>query len=366
MQAQTVDALAGGGRFIAGLGVSGPQIVEGWYGEPWGKPYWRLRDYIQIMRKIFDREGPVEHQGREISLPYTGEGATGLGKPLRSILHANPGAADLARLGLRGHGQAHRRAVRRLAADALRTRPHGPLPAVGRGGVRGRAGRRPGLADLRDPGRQPPCVITEDVADAVEAACSARRRASPCTSAAWVTPTMNFHNQHMLEQGYGDAAARIQELFLEGRKDEAAAAVPDEYVDERVASSGRRERIRQRLRDWADSGITGLTSTPVRRPCSSSWPISPRSRRPAERTLDGPRSVRPHPQPAQRRRALRAGRGPDRAARAGVAGGRLARLRRDHPVGGAGGGGRRRGRLVGGEPRRDVRRFRASTRRRRW
>src|SRR5436305_1627621 len=55
MQAQTVDALAGGGRFIAGLGVSGPQIVEGWYGQPWGKPYWRLRDYIQIMRKIFDR-----------------------------------------------------------------------------------------------------------------------------------------------------------------------------------------------------------------------------------------------------------------------------------------------------------------------
>ena len=90
MQAQTVDALAGGNRFIAGLGVSGPQIVEGWYGQPWGKPYWRLRDYIQIMRKIFEREAPVEHQGREISLPYTGEGAIGLGKPLRSILHTNP------------------------------------------------------------------------------------------------------------------------------------------------------------------------------------------------------------------------------------------------------------------------------------
>jgi alkanesulfonate monooxygenase SsuD/methylene tetrahydromethanopterin reductase-like flavin-dependent oxidoreductase (luciferase family) len=62
MQAQTVDALAGGDRFIAGLGVSGPQIVEGWYGEPWGRPYWRLRDYVQIMRKIFDRDAPVEHK----------------------------------------------------------------------------------------------------------------------------------------------------------------------------------------------------------------------------------------------------------------------------------------------------------------
>ena len=79
MQAQTIDALAGGGRMIAGLGVSGPQIVEGWYGEPWGKPYWRLRDYIQIMRKIFARDEPVVHQGREYQLPFQGEGAIGLG-----------------------------------------------------------------------------------------------------------------------------------------------------------------------------------------------------------------------------------------------------------------------------------------------
>lgn len=90
MQAQTVDALAGGNRVIAGLGVSGPQIVEGWYGQPWGRPYWRLRDYIQIMRKVNRREEPVRHEGREISLPYTGEGSVGLGKPLMSILHTNP------------------------------------------------------------------------------------------------------------------------------------------------------------------------------------------------------------------------------------------------------------------------------------
>ena len=89
MQTQTVDALAGGKRVIAGLGVSGPQIVEGWYGEPWGRPYWRLRDYIQIMRKVNRREEPVRHEGREISLPYTGDGAIGLGKPLMSILHTN-------------------------------------------------------------------------------------------------------------------------------------------------------------------------------------------------------------------------------------------------------------------------------------
>src|SRR6202008_1461647 len=90
MAAGTVDALAGGGRVIAGLGVSGPQIVEGWYGQPWGKPYWRIKDYVAIMRKIFAREAPVTHEGREISLPYKGEGAMGVGKPLKSILHCRP------------------------------------------------------------------------------------------------------------------------------------------------------------------------------------------------------------------------------------------------------------------------------------
>ena len=90
MQAGTIDAMAGEGRFIAGVGVSGPQIVEGWYGQPWGKPYYRIRDYVSIMRKVFKREAPVEHEGKEISLPFTGEGALGIGKPLRSILHMNP------------------------------------------------------------------------------------------------------------------------------------------------------------------------------------------------------------------------------------------------------------------------------------
>src|SRR3954464_218741 len=84
MCAATVDAMSGGGRFIAGLGVSGPQIVEGWYGEPWGRPYYRVKDYVAIMRKIFKREEPVTHEGREISLPYTAEGSAGLAKPLKS------------------------------------------------------------------------------------------------------------------------------------------------------------------------------------------------------------------------------------------------------------------------------------------
>jgi len=73
MTAQTIDALAGEGRMVVGLGVSGPQIVEGWYGQPWGRPVARMRDYVAIMKTIWRREGPVTHSGEEISLPYSGE-----------------------------------------------------------------------------------------------------------------------------------------------------------------------------------------------------------------------------------------------------------------------------------------------------
>ena len=87
MHAMTIDALAGGGRVILGIGVSGPQIVEGWYGQPWGHPTPLLRDYVTIIRKVLAREAPVSHDGTEISLPYRGPGSIGQGKPLRSIMH---------------------------------------------------------------------------------------------------------------------------------------------------------------------------------------------------------------------------------------------------------------------------------------
>src|SRR5262245_7164470 len=86
----TVDQLAGGGRVIIGVGLSGPQIVEGWYGQPWGDPRVRLRDYVTIVRKVLRREGPVAHDGKEIALPYRGPGSSGLGKPLKSVLHTDP------------------------------------------------------------------------------------------------------------------------------------------------------------------------------------------------------------------------------------------------------------------------------------
>jgi F420-dependent oxidoreductase-like protein len=151
MAAQTVDALAGRGRFILGIGVSGPQIVEGWYGQPWGKPYYRIKDYVTIIRKINEREEPVTHQGREISLPYTGEGAMGIGKPLKSILHTNPklpiwlGTGTEANVKLTGE-----------IADGWLPLGFVPgsmkfLPAVAGGGLQARR-KREVAQGLRDPG----------------------------------------------------------------------------------------------------------------------------------------------------------------------------------------------------------------------
>ena len=122
MHAMTIDALAGGGRTIIGLGVSGPQVVEGWHGAAWGSPVAKLRDYTAIMRKVLARDGPVSHDGTAIRLPYDGPGALGQGKPLKSILHPAPGVE----IWIAAGGPPQRRSGcgggRRLAAHGLRVR----------------------------------------------------------------------------------------------------------------------------------------------------------------------------------------------------------------------------------------------------
>ena len=252
MQAATIDALAGGNRFIVGLGVSGPQIVEGWYGQPWGKPYYRLQDYVAIMRKIFKREEPVTHEGREISLPYRGEGALGVGKPLKSILHMNPDIPIWL-------GTGNDASVRQTAEIADGWFPLGFVPQMMdhyrpllEEGFR-RAG---GGKSLRDFEIQPTLavVVTDDVKSALD-------RIKPETAlyvGGMGHKDKNFHYDMMVRRGYPDAAAKIQELFLAGRKAEAAAAVPDEYCDE-GALVGPLERIRERYAAWEGSGATGLT-----------------------------------------------------------------------------------------------------------
>lgn len=256
MCAATVDALAGGGRFIAGLGVSGPQIVEGWYGEPWGRPYYRLKDYVAIMRKIFRREAPVTHEGREISLPYTGEGALGVGKPLKSILHMNPDIPIYL-------GTGNEATVKLTAeiADGWLALGFVPgslpeyLPWLEEGFRRAEAatGRRKTRADFTIQ-----ASVHVEVAEDVGAALQRLKPEVALYVGGMGHRDKNFHKDMMIRRGFGDAAERVQELYLAGRKGEAIAAVPDDWVDQK-SLVGPPARIRERYRAWAESGADALT-----------------------------------------------------------------------------------------------------------
>jgi F420-dependent oxidoreductase-like protein len=252
MSAATVDAMAGGGRFIAGLGVSGPQIVEGWYGEPWGKPYYRMRDYVAIMRKIFRREGPVTHDGKEYSLPYTGPGALGIGKPLKSILHMNPDIPIYLATG-------NESTVKLTAEIADGWLPMGFMPGAMdeyrpwlEEGFR-RAGNGKSMKDFAIT-----ASVHVEVENDVKAALARLKPEVALYVGGMGHKDKNFHNDIMVRRGFGDAAKRIQELYLAHAKDEAIAAVPDEWVDMK-SLVGPASRIRERYRAWEDCGADTIS-----------------------------------------------------------------------------------------------------------
>ncbi|HEX9325642.1 MAG TPA: LLM class F420-dependent oxidoreductase [Reyranella sp.] len=252
MSAATVDAMAGGGRFIAGLGVSGPQIVEGWYGQPWGKPYYRMKDYVAIMRKIFKREGPVTHDGKEIALPYTGPGTLGIGKPLKSILHMNPDIPIYLATG-------NESTVKLTAEIADGWLPMGFLPGAMdeyrpwlEEGFR-RAGNGKSFKDFAIT-----ASVHVEVENDVKAALARLKPEVALYVGGMGHKDKNFHNDIMVRRGFGDAAKRIQELYLAHRKDEAIAAVPDEWVDMK-SLVGPAARIRERYRAWEDCGADTIS-----------------------------------------------------------------------------------------------------------
>ncbi len=255
MHAMTVDALAGGGRVIIGIGVSGPQIVEGWYGQPWGSPNARLRDYITIMRKVLRREEPVSHDGPEISLPYRGAGALGQGKALKSIMHPSAPIP----IWLASGGPMNTELCAELCDGWL---PMGLGP-------RGMEAYRPVLE--RGFGRRPEPAAAFDIftgcsvrfTDDVAAALDAMRPLTAMYVGGMGSSTHNYHREAMGRRGFPEAAARIQELWLAGRKAEARAAVPDEYL-EQTALLGSAARIQQRWeRDFAPLEATGVTGVIV-------------------------------------------------------------------------------------------------------
>jgi len=251
MSMATIDAMAGGGRAIAGIGVSGPQIVEGWYGQPWGRPYYRMKDYVAIMRKIWARQEPVTHEGQEISLPYEGPGSAGLAKPLKSILHMNPDIPVYL-------GTGNEASVRLTGEIADGWLPLGfvpgslpeYLPWLEEGFKR--AGNGKSLDNFEIMSN---CHVHVD--DDVQASLDALKPEVALYVGGMGHRSKNFHKELMIRRGYGDAAERIQELYLAGRKDEATAAVPDEWVDAK-SLVGPPARIKQRFRAWEDSGATTL------------------------------------------------------------------------------------------------------------
>ena len=245
MTAMTLDALSAG-RFRLGLGVSGPQVAEGWHGQAFGKPLRKTREYVEIVRAILGREKPLEFRGEYYQIPYAGSDATGLGKPLRSILHGRPELPIyLAAVGPRNVALAAEIAdgwIPVFFSARRMTMFRGWLDEGFRAG--GRSARAFDVMPMV------PVVVGEDAA-----ACRAAVKPRLALYVGGMGARgRNFYNDIARRYGYEDAAARIQDLYLGGRKDEAAGVVPDDLVDE-VALCGPRERIRERLAEWTEAGV---------------------------------------------------------------------------------------------------------------
>jgi F420-dependent oxidoreductase-like protein len=254
MTAMTFDALSGG-RFRLGLGVSGPQVAEGWHGQPFGKPLVKTREYVEIVRAILRREKPVEFRGEYYQIPYAGPGATGLGKPLRSILH---GRADLP-IYLAAVGPKNVALAAEIADGWIPVFFSARRPQLFRewlaSGFKA-AGRSAADASRFDVMPMISVVVGDDVA-----ACRAAVKPRVALYVGGMGARgRNFYNDIARRYGYEEAAQRIQDAYLAGRKDEAIAAVPDALVDE-IALCGPRERLRERLAEWKTSGATTLMVT---------------------------------------------------------------------------------------------------------
>lgn len=249
MTMSTLDALSGG-RALVGLGLSGPQVVEGWHGVPYGKPSARMREYVSILRKIWARAEPVEFHGQEYQLPYTGPGASGLGKPLKSILHGRQLPVYLATM-----GPMNIRTTAELADGWLPiwfSPQHMDLfrPDLEEGFRRAGNGK-----SWKDFDIAAGCSVT--IGDDVKACLAAMKPGLALYMGGMGAKDKNFHNEMAVKYGYIDAAAKIQELYLAGRKQEATEAVPDELCDE-MSLCGPEARIRDRYKAWEDAGVTTM------------------------------------------------------------------------------------------------------------
>ena len=250
MTAMTLDALSGG-RFILGVGPSGPQVAEGWHGVAYGKPIPRTREYVSIVRKILAREAPLQHQGEYYQIPYTGPDATGLGKPLKSILHGRPDMKIyMSSISPNGIACAGEVADGNLPIWMNPEKPQLFIPHLERGFAK--TNTKKSLADF-DLAPFVTCVVGNDL----EKCRLPVKENLALYIGGMGARNANFYNDYTKRMGYEEAAKKIQDLYLSGKKAEAVALVPDKLVDE-VALVGTRERISDRLQAWKASPATSL------------------------------------------------------------------------------------------------------------
>jgi F420-dependent oxidoreductase-like protein len=249
MTASTLDQLSGG-RFLLGLGVSGPQVVEGWHGVRYGKPLVRTREYVEIVRKVWAREAPLTHQGEHYSIPYQGPGASGLGKPLKSILHGRQIPIYIAAIGPKSVEQTAEIADGWLPIWYSPYRTEVYKEALEAGFRKAGGGKSVASFDVA------PAVTVIQGSD-VQACLGLLKPFLALYIGGMGARGKNFYNDLACRYGFEAEAKKIQDLYLDGKKEEAAANVPDALADE-VALVGPPERIRDRLAAWRASGVTTM------------------------------------------------------------------------------------------------------------
>lgn len=242
MHALSLDYLSNG-RLILGLGVSGPQVVEGWYGRPFPKPLARTREYVDIIRQVFAREAPVTNDGPHYPLPYPGEDGMGLGKPLKPIVHPLRNRIPIY-IGAEGP---------KNIAQTVEI-ADGWLPLFYNPHDESMYGES--IKGMRDDFEIAQMVMV-NITDDIEAGLLQMKTFMSFYIGGMGAKSTNFHKELFIRMGYEEEANRIQELFMEGKRDEAARVLPDELADD-MALIGPKDRIRDRLQAWRDSKVTTM------------------------------------------------------------------------------------------------------------
>jgi F420-dependent oxidoreductase-like protein len=249
MTAATIDLLTGG-RMLAGIGASGPQVVEGWHGVPYGKPVTRAREYVEIMRNIWRREAPLEHQGEHYNIPC--RDGSGLGKPLKLIIH--PLRANIP-IYLAAVGPKNVALAAEIADGWLPIFFSPQRMKIYRDWLDEGFAKRQKNLETADFDIAP--TVTIQMGDDLDACRKAIKPNLALYIGGMGARDKNFYFNIACRYGYEGAANKIQDLYLAGKKMEAAMAVPDELVDE-VALCGPKARISERVELWKTSGISTL------------------------------------------------------------------------------------------------------------